>query len=187
MLLHQQRLLLSPWWLCYFDWIGIESPKIIGQSAHYMIKADLRTLTTRFKICAKQRTRVRGPWNPSRSSLSSSTKVLLLAALSTVNPNLGTCMWQSDGRIPCHESRTHANMQRYAMQGIYPYGLSSPCKKKVIAISYTMRREQAYFTKSRISDLITPSEAQWTVNPINEMTLGDVHPSAHRWSFPGYA
>ena len=46
----------------------------------------------------------------------------------------------------------------------------------------------SHLTKSSIVDWIRPSPvAQWTVRPINEMTLGDVQPSAHRWSFPGYA
>jgi hypothetical protein len=46
------------------------------------------TLTTRLRMCAKHRTLVREPWNPSRSSPSSSTRVLLFEALSATNARI---------------------------------------------------------------------------------------------------
>ena len=50
------------------------------------------------------------------------------------------------------------------------------------------RNWATHLTKSSMVDPILPSApAQWTVRLINEMTLGDVQPSAQRWSFPGYA
>ena len=41
--------------------------------------------------------------------------------------------------------------------------------------------------KSSIIDCMQPLTTQWTVAPMNKITWGDVQPSRHMCSFPGYA
>lgn len=45
---------------------------------------------------------------------------------------------------------------------------------------------RTYFMKSRMIETIFPLIIQVTVRPIKAITLGDVHPSATRWSKPGF-
>ena len=110
-------------------------------------------------MCAKQRTRVKEPWKPSRRSPSSVTRVLLLEALSAVKPriyyaNSATSNNKQRRNKPCPEYHICEDTRICERLDISLCVLCMPWNDNLLAAGGNKEQisNKTYFTKSKMME-----------------------------------